>query len=172
MNEIREILTKAVVAKGRKTIRLKATLTPSNEAFSILGCWIINHKFRAELNQNNASLSGDFEVNIWYSYSNNTKTEVAREVISYSDTIRTRQIVKDDNTSKDVIVRIIDEPTCTNGCINENGIEVEVEFVVAVDVIGETKIAINTFTNIEKEMMNDSFENEINENFINENQIR
>ena len=45
MSEIREIVTRAVVGKGKKLFRLKQLVTPSNEAFSVLGCWIINHEF-------------------------------------------------------------------------------------------------------------------------------
>ena len=37
MNEIREIVTKAVVAKGKKNIKLKANVSPNNDTFSILG---------------------------------------------------------------------------------------------------------------------------------------
>ena len=52
MNEIREIVTKAIVGKGKKIIRIKDSVTPKNEAFSILGCWIINHEFEAPLIDN------------------------------------------------------------------------------------------------------------------------
>ena len=54
----------------------------------------------------------------------------------------------------------------------ENGIEVEVVLEEAVDVIGETKIAVTAFTNIDPDTLDDSFENEINEDFINENAFR
>ena len=40
------------------------------------------------------------------------------------------------------------------------------------DVIGETKIAVTAFTNIDPDTLDDSFENEINEDFINENAFR
>ena len=102
----------------------------------------------------------------------NSKTEVAREVQTYNDTIKTRQIVKNVNSTKDVIVRVLQQPTCTNASITESGIEVEVVLEEAVDVIGETKIAVTAFTNIDPDTLDDSFENEINENFINENAFR
>ena len=51
MNEIREIVTKAVIAKGKKVIRVKSTVNPNNDTFSILGCWVINHGFTATLDQ-------------------------------------------------------------------------------------------------------------------------
>ena len=172
MNEIREIVTKAVVDKGKKTMRMKVVVEPKNDTFSILGCWVINHNFSATLDQNCVTVNGDFEINIWYAYDNNTKTEVARQVESYEDTIKTRQIVKNVNSEKDVIVRVLQQPTCTNASITEEGIEVDIILEEAVDVIGETKIAVTAFTNIDPDTMEDSFENEINENFINENTIR
>lgn len=172
MNEIREIVTKAVIAKGKKTIRLKSIVTPSNDTFSILGCWVINHGFTATLEQDCVLIDGNFEINIWYAYDENSKTEIAREVQNYTDSIKTRQIVKNVNSTKDVIVRVLQQPTCTNASITENGIEVEVVLEEAVDVIGETKIAVTAFTNIDPDTLDDSFENEINENFINENTFR
>ena len=172
MNEIREIVTKAVIAKGKKVCNLNAIVEPDNETFSILGCWVINHNFTATLDQDCVKIDGSFEINIWYAYEENSKTEVARQIYNYSDTIKTRQIVKNVTSSKDVIVRVLQQPTCTNASITENGIEVEVMLEEAVDVIGETKIAVTAFTNIDPDTLDDSFENEINENFINENTIR
>ncbi len=172
MNEIREIVTKAVVAKGKKTIRMKVIVEPKNDTFSILGCWIINHNFSATIDNNCVNVNGNFEINIWYAYDDNTRTEVARQVETYEDTIKTRQIVKNVNSEKDVIVRVLQQPTCTNASITEQGIEVDIILEEAVDVIGETKIAVTAFTNIDPDTLEDSFENEINENFINENTIR
>lgn len=172
MNEIREIVTKAVIAKGKKTIKLKSIVSPSNDTFSILGCWVINHGFTATLDQDCVVINGEFEINIWYAYDENSKTDIAREVQTYNDSIKTRQIVKNVNSTKDVIVRVLQQPTCTNASITENGIEVDVVLEEAVDVIGETKIAVTAFTNIDPDTLEDSFENEINENFINENTFR
>lgn len=172
MNEIREIVTKAVIAKGKKTIKIKTTVAPINDTFSILGCWVINHGFTATLDQDAVKVDGNFEVNIWYAYDENSKTEVARQTVEYNDSIKTRKIMKNVNSTKDVIVRVLQQPTCTNASITENGIEVEVVLEEAVDVIGETKIAVTAFTNIDPDTLDDSFENEINEDFINENAFR
>ena len=80
--------------------------------------------------------------------------------------------MKNVTSSKDVIVRVLQQPTCTNASITENGIEVDVVLEEAVDVIGETKIAVTAFTNIDPDTLDDSFENEINEDFLKDNIIR
>ncbi len=171
MNEIREIVTKAVVSKGRKRVCLKSIVTPNNDTFSILGCWVINHEFNASLEGNVVLIDGNFEINIWYAYDNNTRTEVARKIEYYTDKIKTRQIVRDVTSTRDVIARVTQQPTCTNASIVEDGIEIDIVLELAVEVIGETKIAVTAFTNIDTVDIDDNFENEINENFINENTI-
>ena len=50
MSEVREIVTRAVLAKGKKIFRIHDIVTPGRDAYSILGCWVINHEFDASLN--------------------------------------------------------------------------------------------------------------------------
>jgi spore coat protein E len=172
MNEIREIVTKAVVGKGKKIIRLNEKVTPNHEAFSILGCWVINHEFDGNLvDGNKVGIAGDFEIDIWYAFDNNSKTEIARKTVNYQDVIKTRQIVKDvSNDSKDIIIRILQQPTCTNAKIVDDGLEVEIIFEVIGEIIGETKMLVTVFQSNEIiEPADDDFENEIDENFIKTN---
>ena len=171
MNEIREIVTKTVIGKGKKLIRLQETIAPENEPFSILGCWVINHDFTATLDENIVTLDGTFEVDIWYAYDNNTSTDVAKQVVTYSETIKTRQTVKDLNSdSRDVIVRMLQQPTCTNACIQDNTITVDIIFEVIAEIIGEAKMVVAVLSPVDNcEPIDDDFENEINENFMNVN---
>jgi spore coat protein E len=170
MNEIREIVTKAVVGKGKKILRIKELVAPRNEAFSILGCWIINHEFEANLVElNKVELIGNFEINIWYAFDDNTKTDIAKKIVAYTESIKARQIVKEvNNDNKDVIVRILQQPTCTNAKIKDSEIEVDIVFEVVAEIIGETKMMVTVFSAIESmDPLDDDFENEINENFMN-----
>lgn len=43
MSSFKEIVTKAVVGKGKKSFTTDHTLELENEPSTILGCWIINH---------------------------------------------------------------------------------------------------------------------------------
>ena len=67
MNNVREIVTRAVLAKGRKIFKLSEIVTTSSNVTSVLGCWIINHEFETKLNGKSVDISGSFENNIWYS---------------------------------------------------------------------------------------------------------
>lgn len=43
MANYKEIVTKAVIGKGKKKFLTNHELTPTCEASTILGCWVINH---------------------------------------------------------------------------------------------------------------------------------
>ena len=43
MASYREIVTKTVIGKGKKTFSNHYNLTPEQTPTTILGCWVINH---------------------------------------------------------------------------------------------------------------------------------
>jgi spore coat protein E len=168
MNEIREIVTRAVVAKGKKVFNLSEKVQTKEKPYSILGCWVINHEFEATKLNNTVKLDGEFEINIWYSTNNNTRTDIIREVISYKKDIETKTIVKEYlENSDDILARIIQHPTCTNAKIQEDLIEVDITFEIVAEIIGETKMKVTVFKEAENwEEEIDTLDMELNEDFL------
>lgn len=144
--EYREIITKAVCGKGRKFTKESHFITPSHKPSSILGCWVINHLYNAKKkSEDTVEINGSYDINIWYSYNDNTKTEVVTERVSYSDIVPLS--VKDDNSISDeydVIAKVIQQPNCLECKIdNKDGkvsVEIEREFIV--QIIGDTKVYV------------------------------
>ena len=66
----------------------------------------------------------------------------------------------------DVVARILQQPTCTNALITNDGIEIDIVFEVLVEVIGETKMMGNVVNTPCQEDDLDMLENEINEDFL------
>ena len=168
MNEVREIVTRAVVSKGKKTFHLTEQIKASEKPYSILGCWIINNEFEASKIDNIVKLDGEFEVNIWYSTNNNTKTDILREIVTYKKDIETKQIVKDYlENSDDILARIIQHPTCTNARIFDDYVEVDITFEILAEIIGETKMKVTVFkedTSWEEDV--EMIDMDLNENFL------
>jgi spore coat protein E len=148
MGEYREIITKAVVAKGRKFTKSNHTICPDNSPSSILGCWIINHTYEAEKVGKTVEICGYFDINVWYSYNDNTQTEVVTERVKYTDVIKLKYRDPDCLEDHDVIARVLQQPNCIEAVISPNGnkiiVHVEKEFIV--EVIGETKICVEVCT--------------------------
>ena len=46
MSNYREIVTKAVIGKGKKTFTNQNEIEIERTPSTILGCWVINHNFR------------------------------------------------------------------------------------------------------------------------------
>ncbi|MEH7350359.1 outer spore coat protein CotE [Gottfriedia acidiceleris] len=143
--EHREIITKAVVGRGKKYNKVTHTITPNHTPSSILGCWVINHVYDAKKCKDGVEVSGKYDINIWYSHGDNTKTEVVPESVKYHEVVKLRH--RDENfTGEDceVIARSLKHPNCLDAIISPNGNRfiVTVEKEVLVEVVGETKIVV------------------------------
>lgn len=146
MSLTREILTRAIVGKGKKRFKIEERLISETEAHSILGCWVINHKFEAKLSGLNVDVDGEFDINIWYSSEENSKTEVVRKKVKYNKKMTTKQVVENySENNTDVLVRVIQQPTCTDAKIVDSYIEVDIIFELLAEVIGETKMQVTVF---------------------------
>ena len=147
MGEYREIITKAVVAKGRKFTQSNHTICPENQPTSILGCWIINHKYEAKKVGNKVEICGTYDINVWYSYNENTRTEVVTERVGYTDVIKLRHRDPDCFEDQEVVARVLQQPNCCEAVISPSGrkiiVHVEREFLV--EVIGETKVCVAVY---------------------------
>lgn len=141
--QCRELIAKAVVGKGHKFSQETYTITPAHTPSTILGCWIINTTFQAEKTGEAVEVSGSFDVNLWYSYSNNTQTEVTKQSVKFY--VLVPLSFYDTNTRGDleVVARAVEQPKCVKAELTSGGnLLVRVESEYAVEVIGETKVCV------------------------------
>lgn len=141
----REIITKAVCGKGRKFSQVTHTVTPPHRPSSILGAWLINHQYDAVKSGDGIEVVGTYDINIWYSYDNNTKTDVAKETISYSEIVLLTYLdPKHRASTEEVTATATQEPNCVEATVSSNGqhviIRVEREFEA--EMIAETKVCV------------------------------
>ena len=143
MSLYKEIVTKAVIGKGKKYFKDNYNITVENTPSTILGCWVINHKFKGYKANDKIGVSGSYDVNIWYSYDNDSKTTVVNKNISYNDLFNVR--LKDNadlSSDTDIIVRTLKQPSCLGVNIDGNSITFDIEKELGVEVVGETKVKI------------------------------
>lgn len=144
MANTREIVTKAVVGKGKKTFTTTKAITPECAPTTILGCWVINHTFKGYRNGDKINIEGSYDVNIWYSCSGDTKTEVVRETTTYKEEVNVpnSSINDTDITNEDVIIRSLKQPSCTRAEIVDGKIEYTVQKELGVEMVGDVKVKI------------------------------
>lgn len=145
MASFKEIVTKAIVGKGKKNFKNNYLLSTENEVSTVLGCWVINHKFKGYKSGDKVGVDGSFDVNIWYSYNNDSKTAVINKKIEYNDLFNVK--VRDDadlSGETDIIVRCLKQPACSSVKVNGNDISFDIEKELGVEIVGETKVKIST----------------------------
>lgn len=170
----KEIVTKAVVGKAKKTTTSHFSLKPSERPDTVLGCWVINHSFRGKNQQGTVYIDGEFDVNVWYSYDNDTKTTVSTERFSYNDKMHIH--LKDDmnlTDSSEIIVRSLKQPTVTNVSVSQGIVELDIEKELGVEVVGNTKLKVpveDSYDDYEEIMDEDEMSEEtleaVNENYL------
>ena len=144
MSSFKEIVTKAIVGKTKKTSTNELMITPELKPDTILGCWVINHRFNGSNNGGVVNIDGSFDVNVWYSYDNDTKTAVSTQVFNYQDKMPVR--LKDNSTltnNDEIIVRSLKQPTVTNVNVTDGIVKLNVEKELGVEIVGDTKIKVS-----------------------------
>ena len=171
----KEIVTKAVIGKGKKKYHNTYQISTEQAPTTILGCWIINHNFSAHESDGKILINGSFDANIWYSYDNDTKTTVVSKKITYTEeeklTVESKNVV-----NKDIIVRSLKQPTCISAKEEGNSINIEIEKELGLEIIGDTKVKISS---VDEEETWDSLDSEaeeeidkVNPNYIDEEIVK
>ena len=174
MSAFKEIVTKAVIGKGKKYYKNAYTIETEHIPTTVLGCWVINHSFSGVNNNGKVLVNGAYDVNVWYSYENNTKTNVLVNRFTYQDTMNIR--IKDDseftNTS-DIIIRSLKQPTCISAKEDGKTINLEIEKELGIEIIGDTKVKISlvedeeTWDDLDKPKTEDLVIDKIDTNYLN-----
>lgn len=176
MSSFKEIVTKAVIGKAKKTNKNSFTLEPEERPNTVLGCWVINHAFNgSKTSSGNVSINGSFDINVWYSYDNDKKTAVTTRNFSYSDSLNVplKENAKIDNSSE-IIVRCLKQPTVSNVEIDGGMVKLDIEKEMGVEIVGDAKVKITVEDDeddyvelIDDDILDDAI-NEVDENYLNQ----
>lgn len=121
----------------------------------------ITHNFNGVNNNGSVNVNGTYDINIWYSYDNNSKTNVLVRRFNYSDILNVRIKENSELTSaSEIIVRALNQPSVTDVEVVDNKINLSVHKEMGVEVVGEAKVKVSV------EEDEDDYEEIIDENEI------
>ena len=145
MANYKEIVTKTVIGKAKKTNKNEVIIKPEQIPNTVLGCWVINHTFNG-INENGlVKINGGYDINVWYSYDSDHKTAVTTKTFNYNDTFNVP--VKKDSTitnSSEIIVHSLKQPTVSDVKITDGDVKLVIEKELGVEIVGEAKIKVTT----------------------------
>ena len=167
MSNFKEIVTKAIIGKCKKKIVSNYEVQCDEKPNTILGCWVINHSFRGVNNLGKVNVSGSFDVNVWYSYDNDTKTAVCSRKFTYTDAINVpiKESSKLDSNSE-IIVNALKQPTVTDVKINDDLVSLKIEKELGIEVIGNATVKVQVEDNFDdyEEVYDEENNDELNIN--------
>ena len=179
MANYREIVTKAVIAKGKKLFTTENKVNVENSPSTILGCGVINHNFNGVKSGDSIRINGSYDVNIWYSYDNDTKTQVIKETNNYSEVVRLRER-EEETTNEEIIVRSLKQPSCVKVDIDGNNINYTIEKELGIELVGDIKMKVEANDDedpwdeiVEEKQEDEEIDkkiDEVNEEFLQENE--
>ena len=143
MSSFKEIVTKTVIGKAKKTSKNNIKINPEQLPNTVLGCWVINHSFSGSNDKGTVRINGSYDINVWYSYDSDKKTAVTTKTFNYTDTLNVP--IKNDgelNNDSEIIVRSLKQPTVSEVKINGSEVELIVEKEMGVEIVGEGKIKV------------------------------
>ena len=179
MYNYKEIVTKAIIGKGKKTFKNDYELNTDEKVDTVLGCWVINHNFNGVKSGDSIRINGSYDVNIWYSYDNDTKTQVIKETNNYSEVVRLRER-EEETTNEEIIVRSLKQPSCVKVDIDGNNINYTIEKELGIELVGDIKMKVEANDDedpwdeiVEEKQEDEEIDkkiDEVNEEFLQENE--
>ncbi len=173
-NNYKEIVTKTIIGKGKKVFMDEDEVTSERNVDTVLGCWVINHKMRGLKDGEYIKIIGNYDVNIWYSYDNNTRTDVISKKYDYEERVRVR--VKDNsylNDESEIIIRSLKNPTCININNENNLIKYTISKELGIEIVGDQKIRIPISNNedeydliIDEDTVSEEIDKNVNTNYL------
>lgn len=142
----REIIAKAVCARGRGAVEIPVSIAPARQPEAVLGCRIPRQSlvFSAVLKDDVAVISGEFQVQVWVAF--DSDSELLRERVAFQAEIPLRDVGEGcTDPHPDVRVEVVDGPECADVTVDKQGhVDVIAEMEFKVTVFGETRLRVLT----------------------------
>lgn len=158
-NSFREIITKAVCGTGNQNFHYTEVLNiqVGRIPTSILGSSVtrlrLTEPLVTEINSDGSKsvrVSGTFDINVWYAYNNDQATDVAKDTVKFTETIAINAISENIMGQIDARAVLVKSPQCHKTIITENNqIQVDVELGIYAEIVGETKVFVQVYSDNE-----------------------
>lgn len=165
----KEILVKTLVGKGKIQKLYETKIKVDRLISKTLGCWVINFSYEIENKNNQLFLKGSFDIQLWYAYENDQKSDVYHQKVDFENEVNINyRSDKVENEEVFTKIYVNKYPSCNSMYVNEeNEVELEVEYVVFIEIFQELPLVINALdNNLEDIPLEEEITMNVNENYL------
>lgn len=160
----REIVTKAVIAKGKIENEGEVIVNLNDNISKVLGCWVINHFYISSYDNGRVFAKGKYDIHVWYGINGDSDTKIHKQTVDYNEEfilkVKNGENVTENN---EFIGKCIKYPTCSAlSLISPNSISVKISKELCLDVVGDAKLRVQ----VSQDDNYDELDN-INVNYLN-----
>ena len=135
---------------------------------------MINHKIKGKKDDEYIKINGSYDINIWYSYDNNTKTNVVSKKMFYEERVRVKVRENGDlNDNSEIIIRSLKNPTCIDVSNEDKTIKYTISKELGIEIVGDAKIRIPVSNSeddydliIDEDEVNNEIDKSVNTNYL------
>lgn len=144
---LREIVTRAAVAKGQKKYRQRHILQTDYRADAVLGYTCKNHVYSAQPQSDVVEIKGRYDIHIWYSFDDGQQTAVMKDCVHYTEYVPVVNLDGSRLGSNEVVdVICMREPAAVDAYIKSPyEICVVVEMMFHAEVIGDARLWVRVY---------------------------
>lgn len=143
---IQEIVARTVIARGRRAITQRCVLQPTEAPEQLLGVTCVPGATRAARQHGEVSVSGNFEIHIWYAHSGSQQTTVLKQTFTYESTVPVEHLVGEPVGEPQVDVSLTQNPQVAACQIGSDGrFHVDVALEVQAELTGDARLRVEVF---------------------------
>lgn len=143
---IQEIVARTVIARGRRQFSQRCVLHPAEQPEQLLGVTCVPGATRAARHQGEVTVSGNFEIHIWYAHSGSQQTTVLKQTFTYEDFVPVTHLAGEPVGEPQVNVALTQNPQVASCQIAADGrFHVDVILEVEAELTGDARLRVQVF---------------------------
>lgn len=143
---IQEIVARTVIARGRRQFSQRCVLHPAEKPEQLLGVTCVPGATRALRDETDVTVSGNFEIHIWYAHSGSQQTTVLKQTFTYETFVPVTHLAGEPVGEPQVNVALTQNPQVASCLIGADGrFHVEVMLEVEAELTGDARLRVQVF---------------------------
>lgn len=143
---IQEIVARTVIARGSRPFSQRCVLQPAEKPEQLLGVTCVPGATRAARHDGTVSVTGNFEIHLWYAHSGSQQTTVLKQTFTYENIVPVTPLAGEPVGEPQVTVALTQNPQVASCQIGTDGrFHVDVTLEVQAELTGDARLRVQVF---------------------------